>query len=320
MKNLRKINIIIPCFNEEASLPFLIDALNTVSEQLEGRYQLDIMLINDGSSDKTQSVINKLSKQEHIYYREFARNMGHQAALRAGLDVSLGYDAAIMMDADMQHPPELIPEILKAWEGGAKIVQMIRKDNLQDVGIVKYSLSHFYYALINLISDLKLEYGASDFRLIDNKAISMVYESPEKDLFLRGYFAWLPISRTTIIYKPNKRIAGKSNYTFRKSLGLANTSILQFSDKPLRLTAMLGIGLSMIAFIYGITLIILHLLGSYTVRGWTSLMVVVLFCFGVIITILGVIGSYLARSIDIQKKRPEFIAEKEKIPEIIPFP
>lgn len=311
---MKKIIIVVPCFNEEDSLPHLIKALNETRSRLKG-YQLDYLLVNDGSSDGTQKVIEKLAyEHDYIYFREFAGNAGHQSALRAGLNAATAYDAVIMMDADLQHPPELIPQMIKAWEGGSLIVQMIRQDSARQAGVLKYLTSRLYYRFINSMSDLNLEYGASDFRLVDKSVTRLVADSKENDLFLRGYFSWLPVARQAIEYVPNKRVAGTSKYNVKKMLDLAYKSVLQFSEKPLRIAVTIGVVLALASFLYGVVLTVLRLTGQTTVSGWTSLMVVVLFCFGINFILVGFIGSYLAHSISIQKQRPEFVIANQKIP------
>ena len=315
MKNTKKIIIVLPCYNEGEALTHTIDALVKVRAELTPKYQLDILFINDGSADNTQEVIERAAAEHiFIFYRQFAHNAGHQSALRAGLNAAVGYDATIMMDADMQHPPEQIPGMITAWETGIKVVQMTRDDSTKDVGFFKYTTSVWYYKFINWISDLNLEYGASDFRLIDKTVTETVAKSPENNLFLRGYFSWLKVPRKTIAYHPNKRVAGVSKYSLKMLLDLAYKGILQFSEKPLRISVSIGILFAMAAIIYGIVLTILYFLGVHEVDGWTSLMVALLFCFGLNFILLGIIGNYLAHSISMQKQRPEFIIATQKLP------
>jgi dolichol-phosphate mannosyltransferase len=314
VSEIKRIVVIVPCYNEEESLPFLITAFEGVKKHLPKNFTLDLLLINDGSQDKTQEIVEKLSKEKnYLYYRSFAGNYGHQSALRAGINASCDYDAAVMMDADLQHPPELIIQMVEEWLKGTKIVQMVRNDGAKEVGAIKYLTSKGYYKFINSITGLNLEYGASDFRLIDKSIIKTVAESHEKDLFLRGYFSWLKVSRKTISYKPNKRIAGTSKYTFKKMLKLAGTGVLQFSEKPLRMAMSLGAAMAFLSVVYGVVLVVRYLVGDMAVSGWTSLMVVLLFCFGVNFILLGIMGSYLAHSISIQKQRPDYIVSDEKL-------
>jgi polyisoprenyl-phosphate glycosyltransferase len=310
-----KIVVIVPCYNEEESIVAMVAALNNARTAIKDKFTVDILLINDGSSDDTQSIIMGLvSKNSSIYYREFTYNAGHQSAIRAGLDVAADYDAAIMMDADLQHPPECIAEMLHIWQTQkVSIVQMIRNDSQNEVGIIKYWTSKGYYKLINFMSGLDLVYGSSDFRLIDNSVIKTVANSPERDLFLRGYFSWLKVSRYNLGYRPSKRYAGQSKYTFKKMFALGRKGVLQFSEKPLRLATNLGLFMAVASFLYGIYIIGSYLMGDKVVSGWTSLMVVMLFCFGVNFILLGFIGRYLAHSIYLQKRRPDYIVLKEKL-------
>ncbi len=310
----KKVNIIVPCFNEEDSLLALFGAVKKERSNISG-YQLDLTLINDGSIDNTQNIIEELAKKnDWVYFREFAHNAGHQSAIRAGIDASTKYDSVIMLDADLQHPPKYIIEMLKIWEeSGCSIVQMLRRDNASEVGQVKYWTSKLYYKLINYLSGLNMEYGSSDFRLIDNTVVKQVASSPESDLFLRGYFAWLKVKKVSISYKPSARFAGSSKYTFKKMLELAKQGILQFSEKPLRMAMNLGATIAVLSFLYGIYLIIMHLFGVQSASGWTSLMAIMLFCFGINFILLGLVGRYLAHSISLQKKRPEYIVANEKL-------
>lgn len=310
----KKIVIVIPCYNEGEGLHYIIKALGKIRQDISKKYSLDVLFVNDGSADNTQEVIEAAAKNNNfIYWRCFARNAGHQSALRAGLDASVGYDAAIMMDSDMQHPPELIPQMIEKWEEGAKVVQMVREDSVKEAGRFKYATSRMYYSVINSVSDLHLEYGASDFRLIDQTVTKTVASSRESDLFLRGYFTWLPVPRVVLGYTPNKRIAGSSKYNFKKLMELAYRGILQFSEKPLRIAVTIGIVFAVISIIYGTVLALRYFVGGAEVSGWTSLMVVMLFCFGVNFVLVGIIGTYLAHSISIQKQRPEYIISSEKL-------
>lgn len=314
MNTKSKVVIVLPCYKEEESLPHTIKELDKTRRSLLKEYDIDVILVNDGSPDKTQEVIEKLSGEyPYVYFREFSKNVGHQSALRAGLNAATDYDAVVMMDADLQHPPELIPKMLEHWKNGIKIVQMVREDSAKDVGTTRYLVGKAYYKLINAISDIKLEYGASDFRLIDKSVTKTVAESRENNLFLRGYFSWLPVSRKTIQYIPNKRIAGTSNYTFKKLLQLTYNSIVQFSEKPLRISVEIGMFMAVASFLYGTVIAVMHLMGLYSVSGWASLMTIILFCFGINFILIGIIGHYLGHATGLLKQRPEFVVSNEKL-------
>lgn len=311
----QEILVIVPCYNESGSFEALVVAFNKVREQLQKDYSLDLLLVNDGSEDNTQELIeNFANKYKYIQFRQLAGNVGHQSALRAGLDAAKGYNAVIMMDGDLQHPPVCIPEMLKKWQQtGANVVQMVRNDSHKDVGWAKYLTSRFYYRMLSYLSGLKMEYGSSDFRLIDASVVKTVAASPERNLFLRGYFYWLPVKRVSLQYVPEKRFAGESKYTLKKMLILARQGVLQFSEKPLKIAINLGLLIAFLSFIYGLYLIVSFYLGDRVVSGWTSLMVAMLFCFGVNFVLVGFIGRYLAHSLSLQKRRPEYMIEGEKI-------
>lgn len=310
----KTIAIVMPCYREEASLPHTVSEIQDVLLKVNSAYNADILLVNDGSPDDTLKTIKQLSKKyQNVFYRSFSKNVGHQSALRAGLDAATSYDAVIMMDADLQHPPSMIPEMIIEWEKGAKIVQMVRNDSHKDVGRIRYIVGRFYYWFINSISDIKLEYGASDFRLIDKSVTQTLQESVEKRLFLRGYFSWLPVSRSTISYTPGKRVAGTSSYTFKKLMQLSYSSILQFSEKPLRISVSLGLLMAAASFLYGAITVAMYFFGTFSPSGWTSLMTIVLFCFGINFILIGIIGHYLGHTTGLIKQRPEYIISEEKV-------
>lgn len=312
----KTIAVVVPCYNESESLEKLIEELKKQEVKLSNQYRLEIILVDDGSKDGTIDLIKKLAKQSNnIYYRSLSANGGHQAALRAGIQAATTQDAVLMMDGDLQHPPEYIPEMIRLWDKeGYAIVQMTREDSGKDAGALKYITSKLYYKIINSLSGLNLEYGSSDFRIIDRSIARTVQSSKENDLFLRGYFSWIKASRTTIGYTPAKRFAGQSKYTLRKMLHLAFQGILQFSEKPLYIGVYFGGLLAAGSLIYGAVLTVLHLQGSYTVSGWTSLMVVVLLFFGFTFILMGLISIYIAHSIRIEKARPEYIISEENVP------
>lgn len=309
--------VVVPCFNEEGAVEHLVEAIRIQREKISDSYVIDIILVNDGSTDATQREVVQLSnKYSYLYYREFSHNAGHQFALRAGLSVSGEYDYVIMMDADMQHPPELIPVMLKkASETGASIVQMVRVDSYKDVGVLRYLASWFYYKLINVLSGLNMDYGSSDFRLVDKQVIRALIDSRETNLFLRGYFSWLNVKREIIPYKPNARIAGSSKYTLRKLLNFAGEGIVQFSEKPLYIAIKIGLLTSVASLLYGLFLVWDRFLGEGAlISGWTTIVVIILFCFGLNFILIGFIGLYLAQALRLQKSRPGYFIATEKLP------
>ncbi len=315
-KPYKVVAVVVPCYNEADSLEKLIQEVKKQEVKLAKSYKLELILIDDGSKDNTVAIIKRLAKiHSNIFYRSLSANAGHQAALRAGIQCATTHDAVLMMDGDLQHPPQNIPEMIRLWDKeGYDIVQMTREDSGKDAGFLKYVTSKLYYKVINSLSGLSLEYGSSDFRIIDKSVANTVQNSRETDLFLRGYFSWIKASKITVGYAPAKRFAGHSKYTFKKMLRLAFQGILQFSEKPLYMGVYFGGLLAAGSLIYGTILTILHIRGSYTVSGWTSLMVVVLLFFGFTFILMGLISIYLAHSIRIEKARPEYIVTDESLP------
>lgn len=314
---MKRVLIGVPCYNEEENIKELFHELNKVRSRLKEKYEINYLFVDDGSRDLTAKIIKELSaKNDFVYYRVFAKNSGHQAALRAAIDSAQNCDALIMMDADLQHPPEHIPKLIEYWsKDNFDIVQMVRNDTVRETGFFKFYTSKLYYGFINKISGLTIMAGASDFRLIDKKVISLVSQSKEVDLFLRGYFNWLKLPTKYVEYKPAARFSGQSKYTFKKMLNLAGSGVIQFSERPLRLSVGLGAVMSMFALIYAIVILVRYITGGHVVSGWLSIMLTILFCFGANFIILGIVGTYLSHALAISKKRPQYIIDTEKLPE-----
>jgi len=317
MKPKPTVVVVVPCFNEGESLPHFFKEVNRELKQLKNKYQLQLLFVNDGSTDNTQKIIGHLcNRHQQVFYINFAANFGHQSALRAGLAASSHADAVIMLDADLQHPPAYFGKILELWEQGYQIVQMVREDSLKKLGPLKFLTSKSYYAIINRLSGLSLESGASDFRLVDGSIIRSLSSSPEQKIFLRAYFSWIPSKRITLSYKPAKRAKGESKYTYKKMLKLGTEGVMRFSEKPLLLTMALGLVIATFSFLYGLYIIIAKLAGSQTVSGWASLMTIVLFFFGMNFVFLGVLGAYIAQNNRIVKSRPEYVIVDHKLPPV----
>lgn len=318
MAQKHSIAIISPCYNESDGLYEFHKVVRETCDNLKDEYRFDIFLVNDGSADNTQEVIKALEKQDpHLYHLEFAANFGHQSALRAGIEAVAGadkYDAILMLDADLQHPPRYFRKMLDLWRKGYLIVQMARDDKDNNLSFFKNVTSKAYYQMINRLANLEMHAGSSDFRLIDKTVATTIAVSPEQNIFLRGYFAWLPVKRINVSYTPEKRHYGTSKYNLKKMLQLGYRGILQFSEKPLVFIMGFGAFLAAISFLYGIFTIVQKIMG-HTASGWASLMAVTLFFFGINFLFLGLIGIYLAYNMRIIKSRPEYIIREHKLPE-----
>lgn len=302
-----KISIVVPVYNEEGNIEKLINKLVDV---LNAYQDYEIIFIDDGSVDNTLEIIkNEKAKNYKINYLSFSRNFGHQNALRAGLDYSTG-DCVISMDGDMQHPPEIIPQLIEKWLDGYEIVYTIRRDNIK-TSFFKKITSNYFYKFINKISDIKIEKGAADFRLLDKSVVEVVKSIKENDLFMRGMISWLGFKQFAIEYTPEERYWGKTKYTLKKMIRFAVSGITSFSLKPLRVSTTLGYIIAGFSFLYGIYAIIVRLFTSYTISGWASVLVAVLFIGGIQLIMIGILGEYIGRLFIESKKRPNYII-KEK--------
>lgn len=297
------ISIIIPCYNEENNIELLYRRIN---EQLPGDLY-ECIFIDDGSTDNTLNVIKQLAEQNNpVKYLSFSRNFGHQNALKAGIDYALG-DCIIMMDADLQHPPGLIPEMIKKWKEGFDIVYTLRKDT-DNLPFFKKQTSQLFYKIINYLSDIKVEKGAADYRLLDRKVADVFkYDFPEYFLFIRGLTSWVGFRQFAIVYIPQERHSGKSKYSLFKMVAFALYGITSLSMKPLRLATILGITVSILSFLYGIYALVMSIFTNNTIHGWTSTILTILFIGGIQMFLLGIIGEYLGKLFFEVKKRPQYI-------------
>ena len=303
------ISIVVPCFNEEKNIEQLYNGLVTVLKNISSRYE--IIFADDGSRDHTFEVIKKLSGTDGtVSGISLSRNFGHQIAIMAGLQHSKG-DIVIMMDADMQHPPEVIPELIAEYEKGFDIVNTKRLDT-QGVGVMKKISSTFFYRLLNFLSDVKIEPSSADFRLMTRKSVDAFLQLEEKDRFTRGLISWMGFKQSVVEYTASTRFAGNSKYTIRKMLRFGMDGITSFSTKPLRISFYTGVIIFIIGLAYSVYAIIENILGG-TVPGWTSILVSVLIIGGIQLVSLGIIGEYIARIFNEAKARPlYFIKEKTK--------
>ena len=303
---MKKISVVIPAHNEEGNIPLIYQRVKDVFSTLEN-YRFEIIFVNDGSRDDTQKVIEELAQNnDEVKYIEFSRNFGHQHAVKAGMDSSTG-NAMISMDADLQHPPELIPELIKRWEEGFDIVYTIRTYPKQ-ISAFKRKTSTLYYKFLTRISDVNLsEGGGSDFRLMDASVVDVVRNMNEADIFLRGLSNWMGFRRAGVHFTAGERATGESSYNLKKMMKFAFTGITAFSVKPLYLAAYLGFIFSALAAVgYGIYVI--HSFISKTeISGWASLIMTVVFFGGVQLIILGIMGIYLGKIFNQVKERPNYI-------------
>lgn len=299
----RKISIVIPCFNEESGLQLFHDELISC---LPDSYSYEIIYVNDGSTDGTLAILRKLaSADKRVHFILFTRNFGHQNALKAGFDYATG-DCAISMDADLQHPPQLITQLLEKWEEGFETVNTLRIDHV-NIPFLKKFTSNSFYKLMNRLSDVPIEQGVADFRLIDRKVLDQLKNLNENNIFLRGQIKWLGFRQTIVPFQAGERVAGQSKYTFRKMLKLALSGITSFSVKPLRVSIYLGLSFAILSFLYGLYALYVFAFTDAALPGWTSIVLSVLFVGGINLLMLGIIGEYLGKLFVESKRRPNYI-------------
>lgn len=300
-----KLSLVIPSFNEQENIALLYQQIIDVI----GNQYFEAIFVDDGSHDNTFNEIKKLALSDpRIKGLSFSRNFGHQIALTAGLNEAIG-DLVVMMDADGQHPPKVIPQLIAEQLKGYDIVNT-RRLTTADATATKNLTSKLYYKLINRLTEVKIEPASSDFRLMTRKAVDAFLQFDEKERFTRGMVSWMGFNQSIIDYHAPERMTGQSKYTFRKMLRFAFTGITSFSSKPLKFSTYAGIFALIFGALYSVYILIMYIMGR-TITGWTSLMLIVILFGGVQLLSLGIIGEYLSRIFIEAKNRPlYFIKEK----------
>ena len=301
------ISIIIPCHNESGNIATLYDRVCAVMDQSGESWEM--ICVNDGSSDDTLIQLIALRHQdERVLIIDLSRNFGKEAALTAGLDATLS-DAAIPLDADLQDPPELIPELLAQWRDGFDVVNAVRLSR-EGESWLKRASAHVFYRIINRMSDVEIPPDTGDFRLLSRPVLDALQALPERRRFMKGLFAWVGFRSTNVYYHRAPRHAGRTTWNYWRLWNFAVEGITSFSQVPLQLAAYLGFMVSLLAFLYAIWLVISTLVYGNPVKGYPSIMVTLLFLSGVQLMALGVIGEYLGRIYEESKQRPVYLVRQ----------
>lgn len=304
-----KISVVIPAYNEAENIEPLLKRLLPVLSKYS---DYEVVFVDDGSKDDTLKRLESIHQQnKKINYISFSRNFGHQYALRAGLDYASG-DCVVSMDGDLQHPPELIDDMVKEWQEGFDIVYTVRKDT-QSISLFKKVTSNLFYKIFSFFSGLKLPQGTADFRLMDKKVCSVFSSLKENNLFLRGMVFWIGFKQKAIPYTAEKRFAGKSSYTLKKMFAFALLGATSFSVKPLRLAIYLGLLIALCGGFFTAYVLYQKLFSGSVITGWASLMSVMLILGGVQLFMMGIIGEYIGMIFMETKKRPKYIVQKTTI-------
>lgn len=296
------VSVVVPVFNETENIPELYRRL-TETLQLLGEYE--ILFVNDGSRDATPEMVRALRADDpRVKLIEFSRNFGHQAAVTAGVDYARGR-AVVLIDADLQDPPELLTQMVEAWHGGAEVVYMVRRKRKE--GWIKRACYAGFYRLLRALSSVEIPLDAGDFCLMDRRVVRHLRSLPERNRFLRGLRSWLGFRQVAITYERQARFAGEPKYTFRKLVRLALDGLVSFSTLPLRLATLLGFLTSGAGLLYMSFVVVLRLVSGRAPEGWTSTVVLVLMVGGIQLGVVGVLGEYVARIYDESKRRPVYV-------------
>lgn len=304
------ISILIPVFNEQNNVFKITEAIHAAFSNAV--YDYEILFVNDGSSDGSLGAIKHISDSDHhVKFISFSRNFGKDNALLAGIQHATG-DAVITIDADMQHPPALIPQLIESWEQGNEVVYTYRESKNEHATGFNRASSTFFYKIVNRLSDVELEDGIADYRLIDRKVVDVLKGLHEDFPFFRGLIKWVGFQQKAIPYIPQARESGESKYNTKALIRLAMHGITSFSTKPLTIAIYLGFTFSAISLLY-IPYVIISLYFARPISGWSSLIVTVAFFGGVQLMILGIVGIYLGKLFMQSKQRPQFIIQEKKL-------
>ena len=300
---MKRISIVVPVYNEEDNIEHFVQTVETVMERLP--YAYEILCIDDGSRDQSREILRTLGERDtHVQSIFLARNSGHQLALTCGTDHADG-DAVITMDGDMQHPPELLPILLEKWESGYDIVQTVRLTT-EGVSLFKRFTSKYYYRLLNALSDVEIQEGGSDFRLMDRKAVLALRRYREHARFIRGIVGAMGFRKTIVEFVAHERFAGRSKFSLHKMISFALDGILAYSVQPLRVAFYVGVLSALLAVLLFLHVLFETLSGA-TVPGWSTIVVCSLFFGGMQMMMLGVCGEYIARILQEVKNRPLYL-------------
>ena len=302
-----RVSCVVPCLNESLSLQTLLPALMAVltTEKVDW----EIIVVDDGSRDGTSEIMAHWVEQPGIRYLQLSRNFGKEAALSAGLEVAQG-DAVICLDADLQHPPALIPEMLARWRAGAEMVYAIRSHRA-DESLVKRWGSAALYALLNREARVRIPVDAGDFRLMDQRVVSALLQLPERTRFMKGLYAWVGFRSEAIEYQPAERQHGRSHFNYLRLVRLALDGITAFSTWPLTAISLAGACVALLSMSYGVYLVLEYLVVGNHISGWTTIVTAMLFLSGVNLLGLGMLGAYLGRVFDEVKQRPLYLIRED---------
>ena len=312
---MKKISVIVPCYNEQEAIPFFYDEIVKISKIMENDAELEYLFINDGSKDKTINVLRELAKRdERVKYVSFSKNFGKEAAMYAGLEKSSG-DYIAVMDVDLQDPPELLVQMFQDLESGEYDCVATRRVSRKGEPPIRSLFAKLFYSMINKISKTEIVDGARDYRLMTRQMVDAILEVKEYNRFSKGIFSWVGFNTKWLEYENVERRAGETKWSFWKLLKYSLDGIVAFSTVPLSIASILGLLLCFIAFVLIIVIVVKTLAFGDPVAGYPSLMCVILFVGGVQLFCMGILGKYLSKTYLETKKRPIYLVKEENIDE-----
>ncbi|MFT3982362.1 MAG: glycosyltransferase family 2 protein [Lachnospiraceae bacterium] len=313
---MKTVEIVIPCFNEAECIPLISRELYLIFQKIEA-YQCKLLFVDDGSKDLTLASIKKVRDEYEgilaINYISFARNFGKESAIYAGLAESRG-DYIILMDADLQHPPKLIPAMIKGIEEGYDCCAA-RRINRKGESVIRSFFSNIFYSLISKVTSMSLQRGETDYRIMTRQAVDAIVSMQERERFIKGIYSWIGFSTKWIEYENVERAAGRTKWSFGGLISYANSGFIAFATTPLRGASYLGMLIVIASFIYGLVVLYSAVVNPSERTGYSSLLLAILFLGGIIIMILGIIGEYLARIYLEVKRRPIYIVKEKHLEE-----
>lgn len=301
-------SFVVPLYDEEQTIPELAARLAAVMDELDG--EAEAILVDDGSTDRTFPLLAELHERDPRFrVVRLSRNFGHQVAITAGLDYADG-DAVVIMDGDLQDPPEVAHELIARWREGHEVVYAVRADRSEAEPFFKRIATSAFYRVLRRLTELEIPVDVGDFRLVDRRALEEFRKLREHDRYVRGLFAWVGFSQSGVPYKRDARYAGKTKYPFRKLVKLGADGVFGFSKVPLKLALTFGFIFSIASFLYGVSALVKRALGIGYVPGWASVIAIVTFIGGVQLIVVGVMGIYVGRIYDEVKQRPLYVVRE----------
>lgn len=304
----KKVSVIIPCYNEEDVISETVKRLLQMCDVVHD-IDFELIFIDDGSHDRTRAMLKDVAEHDsRIKVLGFSRNFSHQIAVTAGIDASKG-DAIILIDADLQDPPEVIPEMIEKWREGYDVVYGVRSERQGESSFKLYT-AHLFYRILNRLSDVPIPFDTGDFRLMSRRVVEILCKMPERNRFLRGMVSWVGFRQCALPYQRHRRFAGVTKYPLKKMLKFATDGILSFSIAPLKVATFLGVTCFFVSLMIILYALILRLFTSIWEPGWTAMIVSITFFGGVQLLCVGILGEYIGRIYDQVKQRPLYILEE----------